>query len=149
MYSRFKISITCISIKMPSITIMKESGQFDQQHGRRLNVTPAKIVLLMAITLPQKKANHFLTLRFIRYSLKWCKKLSTYFVKNISIIPQINVTVEIVVYDYEPLHSDTTLGILQYNYIGPKVQNKSITTLPGRKQLEWVEKFYDSFNQFI
>lgn len=49
---------------------------------------------------------------------------------------QLNVTLEIVVYDHESLESDTTLGILQYNYIGPKVQNKSITTLPGRKQLE-------------
>lgn len=49
---------------------------------------------------------------------------------------QINVTVEIVVYNYESLESDTTLGILQYRYIGQKVQNKSITTLPGSKQLE-------------
>lgn len=135
---------------------MKESGQFYQQHGRRLNVTPAKIVLLMAITLPQKKANHFLTLRFIKYFLNWCKKLSTYFVNNIFIILQINVTVEIVVYDYEAFHSGTTLGILQYNYIGPKVQNKSITTLPGRKQLEWVEslmthliRLYSCMNHLI
>lgn len=55
--------------------------------------------------------------------------------------PQVNVTVEIVVYDYESLESDTTLGILQYRYIGQKVQNKSITTLPGSKQIEWVESF--------
>lgn len=58
---------------------------------------------------------------------------------------QINVILEIIVYDHESLESDTTLGILQYNYIGPKVQNKSITTLPGRKQLEWVESFMINF----
>lgn len=117
---------------------MKEPGQFDQQHGRRLNVTPAKIVLqINGHHLTSEKSQSF----FDKYSLNWCKKLSTYFVKNISITSQINVTVAIVVYDYESLHSDTTLGILQYNYIGPKDQNKSITTLPGRKQLEWVESF--------
>lgn len=55
--------------------------------------------------------------------------------------PQINVTVEVVVYDFESLESDTTLGILQYRYIGQKIQNKSITTLPGSKQLEWVKRF--------
>lgn len=58
--------------------------------------------------------------------------------------PQINVTVEVVVYDYESFESDTTLGILQYRYIGQKVQNKSITTLPGSKQLEWVKLFFYS-----
>lgn len=63
--------------------------------------------------------------------------------------PQINVTVEVVVYDYESFKSDTTLGILQYRYIGQKVQNKSITTLPGSKQLEWVKLFFYSNTSFL
>lgn len=48
---------------------------------------------------------------------------------------------EVVAYDYESVGSDTTLGILQYRYMGQKIQNKSITTLPGSKQLEWVKRF--------
>lgn len=59
----------------------------------------------------------------------------------INLSPQINVTVEVVAYDYESVGSDTTLGILQYRYMGQKIQNKSITTLPGSKQLEWVKRF--------
>ena len=58
------------------------------------------------------------------------------FLNIIHYLLQINVTVEIVVYDYESFATDTTLGILRYKYTGPMVQNKSITTLPGRKQLE-------------
>lgn len=48
---------------------------------------------------------------------------------------------EVVAYDYDSVGSDTTLGILQYRYMGQKIQNKSITTLPGSKQLEWVKRF--------
>lgn len=70
---------------------------------------------------------------FIKYLLKWCKKFLIYFVKNIFIILQINVIVEIVVYDYEFFYFDIMFGILQYNYIGLKVQNKLIIILLGRK----------------
>lgn len=49
------------------------------------------------------------------------------------------------VYDYELVVTDTTLGILQYTYVGPLVQNKSITTLPGRKQIEWVNQVLGVF----